>query len=92
MISPGGAFVDHRRTLEIAPTELVAIFLIVAAEGKDPHGFYMALRTAAMVSGAYRAVRVYLTGPRGWMWAFLAVALLLNPSRYQGTQEQFPAL
>ena len=39
----------------------------------------MALRTAATVGGVYWAVRVYQAGPRGWMWAFLAVALLLSP-------------
>lgn len=65
--------------LEVALTALVAIFLIVAAEGRHPYGYYMVLRTVATVGGAFWAVRVYHEGPRGWMWAFLAVALLLNP-------------
>ena len=54
--------------LEIALTVLVAIFLIVAAEGRHPYGFYMVLGTAATVGGAYWAVRVYHAGPRGRMW------------------------
>jgi hypothetical protein len=70
---------DRKRVLEIALTVLVAIILLVAAEGKYPYGFYMVLRTAATVGAAYWAVRVYHAGPRGWMWAFMAVALLLNP-------------
>ncbi len=70
---------DRKRVLEIALTVLVAIILLVAVEGRYPYGFYMVLRTAATVGAAYWAVRVYQVGPRGWMWAFLAVALLLNP-------------
>ena len=70
---------DSKRVWEVALTFLVAIFLLVAAEGKHPYGFYMVLRTAATVGGVYWAVRVYQAGPRSWMWAFLAVALLLNP-------------
>lgn len=65
--------------VEVAFTVLAAIFLLVGAWGKHPYGFYMMLRTAATVGGASWAVRVYHAGPRGWMWAFLAVALLLNP-------------
>jgi hypothetical protein len=69
MIFPEGAFVDSKRVWEVALTVLVAILLLVAAEGRHPYGFYVVLR----------AVRVYQVGPRDWMWAFLAVALLLNP-------------
>jgi hypothetical protein len=71
--------VDSKRVWEVALTVLMAILLIVAAEGRHPYGFYIVLRTAATVGAAYWAVRVYHAGPRGWMWAFLAVALLLNP-------------
>ncbi|MGD0521161.1 MAG: DUF6804 family protein [Terracidiphilus sp.] len=70
---------DSKRVWEVALTVLMAILLIVAAEGRHPYGFYIVLRTAATVGAAYWAVRVYHAGPRGWMWAFLAVALLLNP-------------
>ena len=70
---------ERKRALEVALTVLVAILLLVAAEGRYPSGFYIVLRTAATVGGAYWAVKVYHEGPRGWMWAFLAVALLLNP-------------
>jgi len=70
---------DSKRVWEVALTVLVAVFLLVAAEGRHSYGFYIVLRTAATVGGIYWAVRVYQAGPRGWMWAFLAVALLLNP-------------
>jgi hypothetical protein len=79
MIAAGGAFVNSKRAWEVALTVLVAIVLLAAAEGRYPYGFYMALRMAATVGGMYWAVRVYQAGQRGWMWAFLAVALLLNP-------------
>jgi hypothetical protein len=79
MIAAGGAFVDRKRVWEVALTVLVAVMLLAAAEGRYSYGFYMALRTAATVGGVYWAVRVYHVAPRGWMWAFLAVALLLNP-------------
>ena len=70
---------DRKCLWEVALTVGVAIVLLAAAEGRYPYGFYMALRTAATVGGVYWAVRVYQAGPRSWMWAFLAVALLLNP-------------
>jgi hypothetical protein len=79
MIEQEGAFMDSKRMWEVALTVLLAICLLAAAEGRYPYGFYMALRTAATVGGVYWAVRVYQAGPRGWMWAFLAAALLLNP-------------
>ena len=64
---------------DVALSVLVAIFLLVAAAGKHPYGFYVVLRLAATVGAVYWAVRVYQAGPRGWMWVFLGVALLLNP-------------
>ena len=70
---------DSKRVWEVALTVVVALALLAAAEGRYPYSFYMALRTAATVGGVYWVVRVYQAGPRGWMWAFLAVALLLNP-------------
>jgi membrane associated rhomboid family serine protease len=70
---------ESKRVWEVALTVLVAMILLVAAEGKYPYGFYMVLRTVATVGGAYWAVRVYQVGLRGWMWGFLAVAFLLNP-------------
>ena len=79
MIEQEGAFVDRKCLWEVALTVGVAIVLLAAAEGRYPYGFYMALRTAATVGGVYWAVRVYQAGPRGWVWAFLALALLLNP-------------
>jgi hypothetical protein len=79
MIEQDGVFVDSKRVWEVALTVLMAGMLLAATEGRYPYGFYMALRTAETVSGVYWAVRVYQAGPRGWMWAFLAMALLLNP-------------
>ena len=79
MIALGGVSVDSKRVWEVALTVVVALALLAAAEGRYPYSFYMALRTAATVGGVYWVVRVYQAGPRGWMWAFLAVALLLNP-------------
>ena len=76
---------------EAALTAAMAGFLLYAAQGKHPYGFYIVLRLAATVGGAYWAVRVYQVGPRGWLWAFAAVTLLLNPVwpiRMQRTQWQ----
>ena len=70
---------DGKRMWEVALTVVVAIILLAAAEGRFHYGYYMALRTAVSVGGVYWAVRVYRAGQRGWMWVFLAVALLLNP-------------
>jgi hypothetical protein len=64
---------------EVVFTVLAAVFLLVAAEGQHAYGFYVVLRLVATVGAVYWAVRVYHAGPRGWLWAFLAVALLLNP-------------
>ena len=70
---------ERKRVWEVALTVLVAISLLAAAEGRYPYSFYMVLRTAATVGAVYWAFRVYQAGPRGWTWAFLAAALLLNP-------------
>ena len=75
----GALLVDLKRVTEIALTVVVAILLLLAAKGRYPYGFYMILQTVGTVCGAYWAVRVHHAGPRGWLWAFLAVALLLNP-------------
>ena len=78
-LQPGGTVLDGKRRYEVAFTVLMAVFLIGAAEGRHAFGFYVVLRLAATVGAVYWAVRVYRVGPRGWLWAFLAVALLLNP-------------
>jgi hypothetical protein len=52
---------DSKRVWEVALTVLVAVFLLVAAEGRYPYGFYMVLRTAATVGGIYWAVRLLLS-------------------------------
>ena len=70
---------DRRRVWEVVLTVLAAILLLVAAEGRHAYGFYIVLRLAATIGGVYWAVRVYHTGPRGWLWAFIAAAVLLNP-------------
>ena len=56
---------DRKRVLEIALTVLVAILLLVAAEGRHPYGFYMVLRTAATVGAAYWAVQGVPRGATG---------------------------
>ena len=68
-----------RRGWEVALTVLLAILLGVAAEARHPYSFYIMQRMEATVGGIYWAVRVYRVGPRGWMWAFVAMALLFNP-------------
>jgi hypothetical protein len=79
MIRQRGASVNGKRASEIAVTVLMAIFLIVAAEGRYTYGFYVMLRLSATVGAVYWAVRLHRVGPRGWLWLFLAVAVLLNP-------------
>jgi len=53
--------------------------LLIAAVGKHPYGFYMVLRLVITVGAVYWARRAYKARLRGWAWAFVAVALLLNP-------------
>jgi hypothetical protein len=43
---------DSKRVWEVALTVLVAIFLLVAAEGKHSYGFYMALRRLQRWAGS----------------------------------------
>ena len=79
------------RILEVALTMLGAVLLLIASTGKHPYGFYMVLRLVITVGAVYWAWRVYKTGLRAWTWAFVAVALLLNPFlpiRMQRTQWQ----
>ena len=79
------------RISEVVLTMLGAVFLLIAAASKHPYGFYMVLRLVITVGAVYWAWRVYKTGLRAWIWAFVAVALLLNPFlpiRMQRTQWQ----
>ena len=70
---------NRERILEVVLTMLGAMLLLIAAAGKQPYGFYMVLRLVVTVGAIYWAWRVYQAGLRGWSWAFVAVALLLNP-------------
>jgi len=70
---------SRERILEVVLTMLGAVLLLIAAVGKHPYGFYMVLRLVITVGAVYWAWRVYKAGPRAWTWAFVAVALLLNP-------------
>jgi len=67
------------RILEVALTMLGAVLLLIAAIGKHPYGFYMVLRLLITVGAVCWAWRAYKARLRGWAWAFVAVALLLNP-------------
>jgi hypothetical protein len=68
-----------RRFQEVALTVVGAILLLVAAFGKYPYGFYLVLRLAITVGAAYWVWRSYKAGLLACAWAFIAVALLLNP-------------
>jgi len=70
---------SRERILEVVLTMLGAVLLLIAAAGKHPYGFYMVLRLVITVGAVYWAWRVYKAGLRAWTWAFVAVALLLNP-------------
>jgi hypothetical protein len=70
---------NRRRFQEIALTALGAVLLLVAAFGKYPYGFYLVLRLVTTVGAVYWAWRSYKAGLRACAWAFVAVALLLNP-------------
>lgn len=68
-----------KRIWEVAVTAVGAALLLFAAAGKHPYGFYMLLRLLITVGAVYWAWRVYQVGLRAWSWAFVFVALLLNP-------------
>jgi hypothetical protein len=71
--------VSRERILEVVLTVGGAAFLLVAATGRHAYGFYMVLRLVVTVGALYWAWRVYKVELQGWTWAFVAVALLLNP-------------
>ncbi len=68
-----------RWLIEVGITALGSLLLLIASEGRHPYGFYVVLRLSITVGAAYWAWRVYKVGLWGWTWAFVAVALLLNP-------------
>jgi hypothetical protein len=70
---------DRWRAVEIVLTALAAIFLLIASQGRHSYGFYIVLRLVCCVGAVYWAARLYRVGPQGWLWAFAAVAVLLNP-------------
>lgn len=86
-----GAIVSRERISTLTLTVLGAALLLFAATGKHPYGFYIVLRLIITVGAIYWAWRVYKAGLQGWTWAFVALALLLNPFlpiRMQRTQWQ----
>lgn len=71
---------DSKRVLEAALTTLTAVFQIMAAEGgRHAYGFYVVLRLTAAMGWPTGLCGYYSAGLMGWLWAFLAVAVLLNP-------------
>ena len=68
-----------KRYSEVVFTLISATLLLFASTGRHPYGFYMVLRLVITVGAVYWAWRVYQVGLRAWVWAFVAVALLLNP-------------
>jgi hypothetical protein len=79
MIAAGRLRVGQPATIRSGLHCAFAAFLLVAAQGRHSYGFYVVLRLLATVGAVYWAARVYQAGPRGWAWAFAAVALLMNP-------------
>ena len=79
--NPGqrATIMSRQRILEVVLTMLGAVLLLIASVGKHPYGFYMVLRLIITVGAVYWAWRVYKAGQQPWTWAFVAVALLLNP-------------
>jgi hypothetical protein len=69
----------RKRIVEVVLTVLVAALLLIAAMGKHPYGFYIVLRLVTTMGAVYWAVRMHQAGVHGWIWAFAAVALLMNP-------------
>ena len=69
----------QRQRVEVASTALMAVFLLDAAQGRHSYGFYMMLRLIATVGAVYWALRVHREGMEGWVWAFVVLALLMNP-------------
>ena len=63
IISGARRALGRRRTLEIGFTLLLAILLVVAALGRHPYGFYVALRTAATVQVIVAAFRKETVAP-----------------------------
>ncbi len=71
--------IQKERYSEAALTAVGAVWLLVVAHGRHAYGDYILLRLAVTVGALYWAARVYRDGPRGLLWPFVAVAMLLNP-------------
>ena len=69
----------NRWLIEVGVTALGSLLLLIASEGRHPYGFYMVLRLTITVGAVYWAWRVHKVRLWGWTWAFVTVALLLNP-------------
>jgi hypothetical protein len=56
-----------RRRYELVFTELMAVTLIVAAEGRHAYGFYVVLRLTSTVGNGLLGGQGVHAGPRGWL-------------------------
>lgn len=68
-----------RSSTSRVPSAAAICFLLLAAIGRWPYGFYTLLRFVVCGSAAYLAYEASEARRNGWMWAMLAGAILFNP-------------
>ena len=65
--------------MEACLTALGAVLLFIAAYGRHSYSFYMVLRPVTTVGAVYWAWRSHKAGLQICSWAFVVIALFLNP-------------
>jgi hypothetical protein len=53
--------------------------MLIAALGHHKYGYYMLLRWVVCWVSSYSAARAYQAKRTGWVWMFLAIAIVFNP-------------
>lgn len=59
--------------------KLVAIIILLVAIGDHQYSYYQLVRWVTTISAGYLAYEYYSSQKTGWMWIFIAVAILFNP-------------
>ena len=58
---------------------LLAILILLGSFGDHPYSYYQTLRWVVCIAAAFAAHTLYQRARQGWMWIFIAVAVLFNP-------------
>ena len=56
--------------------KVVAVAILLGAMSEHPYAYYQVLRWVVTLAAAFAAIQAHEHGRQGWMWIFIAMAIL----------------